>query len=43
VRNLIGYYEAGGLVGIDDFSQVRRSLQAFEARPAVARGLAIPA
>ncbi|OYV50487.1 MAG: glutathione S-transferase [Burkholderiales bacterium 21-58-4] len=43
VRNLIGYYEAGGLVGIDDFSQVRRSLRAFEARPAVARGLAIPA
>ena len=43
VRNLIGYYEAGELVGIDDFPQVRRSLRAFEARPAVARGLAIPA
>ena len=43
VRNLIGYYEAGDLVGIDDFPQVRRSLRAFEARPAVARGLAIPA
>ena len=43
VRNLIGYYEAGEVVGIDDFPQVRRSLRAFEARPAVARGLAIPA
>ena len=43
VRNLIGYYEAGPLVGIDDFPQVLRALQAFVARPAVARGLAIPA
>ncbi len=43
VRNLIGYYEAGPLVGIDDFGNVTRALAAFVARPAVARGLAIPA
>ncbi len=42
VRNLIGFYGAGELVGITDFPQVRRVLQAFEARPAVVRGLAIP-
>ena len=43
VRNLIGFYEAGDLVGIDNFPQVRRALAAFVARPAVVRGLAIPA
>jgi GST-like protein len=43
VRNLIGFYGAGELVGIADFPQVRRALDAFLARPAVARGLAIPA
>ena len=42
VRNLIGFYEAGDLVGIDDFSNVKRVLAAFVARPAVARGLDIP-
>jgi GST-like protein len=42
VRNLIGFYEAGDLVGIQDFAQVRRVLDAFLARPAVARGLEIP-
>lgn len=42
VRNLIGFYEAGDLVGIADFPQVRRVLAAFVARPAVARGLGIP-
>ena len=42
VRNLIGYYEAGGLVGIDDFPNVLRALETFLARPAVARGLEIP-
>ena len=42
VRNLIGFYEAGDLVGIQDFAQVRRVLDAFVARPAVARGLNIP-
>src|SRR5690606_41170908 len=43
VRNLIGFYEAGDLVGIGDFPNVNRSLDAFLARPAVSRGLAIPA
>jgi len=43
VRNLIGFYEAGELVGIKDFPNVTRALAAFVARPAVVRGLAIPA
>jgi GST-like protein len=42
VRNLIGFYEAGDLVGIKDFPNVTRVLEAFVARPAVARGLEIP-
>lgn len=42
VRNLIGFYEAGDLVGISDFPHVQRVLAAFVARPAVTRGLAIP-
>jgi GSH-dependent disulfide-bond oxidoreductase len=43
VRNLIGFYDAGELVGIADFPHVTRTLAAFVARPAVARGLNIPA
>jgi GST-like protein len=43
VRNLIGYYGAGELVGFGDFAHVARALDAFVARPAVVRGLAIPA
>lgn len=43
VRNLIGFYEAGDLVGIQDFPNVNRTLAAFVARPAVERGLGIPA
>ena len=42
VRNLIGFYEAGELVGFDDFTQVKRVLAAFVQRPAVIKGLAIP-
>jgi len=42
VRNLIGFYEAGELVGIKDFPNVRRVLAAFVARPAVVRGLDSP-
>jgi len=42
VRNLIGFYGAGDLVGIQDFPQVTRVLAAFVARPAVVRGLDIP-
>src|SRR5450830_1336513 len=43
VRNLIGFYEAGELVGMQGFPNVMRALAAFVARPAVIRGLAIPA
>jgi GST-like protein len=43
INNLIGYYGAGELVGIGDFPHVTRALQAFLARPAVQRGLRIPA
>jgi len=42
VRNLVGFYGAGDLVGFDGFTQVRRVLDAFVARPAVQRGLNIP-
>ena len=42
VRNLIGFYGAGDLVGMEDFPNVTRSLAAFVARPAVVRGLGIP-
>ncbi|XXU31028.1 glutathione S-transferase N-terminal domain-containing protein [Sorangium sp. So ce887] len=43
VRNLVGFYGAGELVGFDDFKEVKRVLDAFVARPAVVRGLDIPA
>ncbi len=43
VRNLIGFYGAGDLVGIADFPHVTRALEAFVARPAVVKGLTIPA
>jgi len=42
VRNLVGFYEAGELVGFERFTNVRRVLEAFLARPAVQRGLNIP-
>ena len=42
IRNLVGFYEAGDLVGFSDFPEVQRVLNAFVARPAVARGLEIP-
>ncbi len=43
VRNLVGFYEAGELVGFSGFKNVARVLDAFVARPAVAKGLTIPA
>ena len=43
VRNLVGFYEARDLVGFADFPAVGRALDAFLARPAVQRGLTIPA
>jgi len=42
VRNLIGFYEAGDLVGFADFKNVARVLDAFVKRPAVVAGLGIP-
>jgi GST-like protein len=39
----VGFYGAGDLVEFDQFKEVQRVLAAFVARPAVARGLAIPA
>jgi GST-like protein len=42
VRNLIGFYGAGDVVGIADFPHVTRTLEKFVARPAVAKGLEIP-
>ena len=43
VRNLVGFYEAADLVGIGDFPNVTRALDAFMARPTVAKGVDIPA
>ncbi len=42
VRNLYGFYGAGDLVGISNFPNVTRAVDAFVARPAVAKGLEIP-
>ena len=42
VRNLIGFYGAGELVGFDHYPNVKRALDAFLLRPAVERGLQIP-
>jgi GST-like protein len=42
VRNLVGFYGAGELVEFASYVNVRRVLDAFAARPAVQRGLAIP-
>ena len=43
VRNLVGFYGARDLVRYDEFANVDRVLNAFVARPAVQRGLLIPA
>ena len=43
VRNLVGFYEARELVGMDDFANVTRVLETFLARPAVVKGLTVPA
>jgi len=43
VRNLVGFYGAEQLVGFGEFTQVGRALERFLARPAVGRGLSIPA
>lgn len=43
VRNLVGFYGAGDLVGFGDFPEVERVLKTFLDRPAVQKGLTIPA
>ncbi|MEZ4402130.1 MAG: glutathione S-transferase N-terminal domain-containing protein [Kofleriaceae bacterium] len=43
VRTLSAFYQADDLVGLADFANVGRVLAAFLARPAVVRGLGIPA
>ncbi len=43
VRNLVGFYGAGDLVGFSEFTELPRVLAAFDQRPAVQRGLSIPA
>ncbi len=43
VRNLVEFYGAGDLVGWGEFKNLQRVIKAFVARPAVARGLTIPA
>jgi GSH-dependent disulfide-bond oxidoreductase len=42
VRVVTGFYGAGELVEFDQFPEVARVVKAFEARPAVAKGLLIP-
>ena len=42
VRNLVGFYGAGDLVGFERFANVKRALDAFVQRPAVKKGLEIP-
>ena len=43
INNLVTFYGAAELVGFDDFANVKRVLAAFLERPAVQRGLKIPA
>jgi GSH-dependent disulfide-bond oxidoreductase len=43
VRNLVGFYGAGELVGFKDYPHVSRTLERFLARPAVTRAINIPA
>ncbi|MFT3778568.1 MAG: glutathione S-transferase N-terminal domain-containing protein [Ottowia sp.] len=43
VRNLVGFYDAGRLVEFERFAEVQRVLDTFAARPAVQRGLLVPA
>ena len=43
VDNLVNFYGAGELVGMADFPHVTRALDAFMARPAVQKGMHVPA
>ena len=42
VNGLVGFYGAGELVGMPDYPNVSRALEAFLQRPAVSRGMAVP-
>ena len=42
INNLVGFYGAGDLVSIQQYSEVQRALKSFVARAAVVRGLNIP-
>ncbi|MDQ6639417.1 MAG: glutathione binding-like protein [Pseudomonadota bacterium] len=42
LRNLVGFYGTGELVGIDAYPEVTRVLAAFVAQPAVQAGLLVP-
>lgn len=43
INGLLNFYEAGDLVGIEDFPHVSAALTKFLARPSVQKGLNIPA
>lgn len=43
IRNLIGFYEAAHLVNFDRYPEVARVLNTFLQRPAVIKGLGVPA
>ena len=43
INNLVGFYGAREIVGFEAFPHVAKALDAFVARPAVQRGLQIPA
>lgn len=43
VRNMKGFYQAGEILGMDDFTNTMNWLDRAVARPAVERGLSIPA
>ncbi|MEH6434191.1 glutathione binding-like protein [Massilia sp. DD77] len=42
VNNLVGFYDAGELVGFKDFPRLQAALERFRERPAVIEGLKIP-
>jgi GST-like protein len=43
INGMLTHYQAGELVSYRDFQHVDRALQAFLARPAVQRGMKVPA
>lgn len=43
VNGLLNFYEAGELIGTDDFTNTKAALERFLARPSVKKGMKIPA